>query len=527
MNGKTAPELPQGWVWTTLGKIATWGSGGTPLKSKYRYYGGDIPWLKIGDLNEGLVFTSEVTITKDGLENSSAKWVEKGSLLVAMYGSIGKLGIAGINLTTNQAIAFTKLDESLLDTKFVFWYIRSIRSELFNQSKGATQKNISQTVLKQINVPLPSLPEQHRIATRIEELFTQLDAGVESLKKTQAQLKQYRQSVLKSACEGKLVLTEAELARAEGRESEPASVLLERILKERRGNWEEEQIIKFKQKGKIPNDNKWKFKFKPPVTPNIEKLPNIPEGWTWASPNQISSWSDSYSLAIGPFGSNLKVSDYAYQGVPLVFVRNIRSGVFLDEKTKYVSDDKAEKLRPHWISSGDILITKMGDPPGDSCLYPEGFPKAIITADCIKLRLCQLLDSNKYIVSAIKTQIVRSQINLITKGVAQKKVSLARFKTIGLPIPPLAEQHRIVAEIERRLSVADEIEKTIEQSLKQAERLRQSILKKAFEGKLVPQNPDDEPASLLLERIREEKAKVEAETKKKRKSKAKKNTKEK
>ena len=197
------------------------------------------------------------------------------------------------------------------------------------------------------------------------------------------------------------------------------------------------------------------------------------------SPNQISAgWG--HSLAIGPFGSNLKVADYTESGVPLVFVRNIRSDDFGSTKTVFVSAKKAAELKAHQISPGDILVTKMGEPPGDACLYPLSQPVAVITADCIKIALSPLLTETSFFVHAINSEIIRSQMRLITKGVAQQKVSLGRFGTIALPLPPFAEQKRIVAEVERRLSVIDKLASVAMANLNRATRLRQSILRQIF-----------------------------------------------
>ncbi len=369
-------------------------------------------------------------------------------------------------------------------------------------------ENISLSDVRALRLPIPPLPEQHRIVAEIEKQFTRLDAGVAALERARANLKRYRASVLKAACEGRLVPTEAESARAEGRDYEPADRLLAHILKERRAKWEADQLAKLQAQGKMSKDHKWKEKYQEPPGPDTTDLPELPEGWRWASPEQLSA-SDDYALAIGPFGSNLKVSDYTKDGIPLVFVRNIRTQTFGGNSTSYISKEKAEELRPHWVSSGDILITKMGDPPGDACLYPSGQSTAVITADCIKFRPCNILSFPVYFVFAINSQVVRPQILAITKGVAQLKVSLGRFKTIAFPLPPLAEQRRIVSELERRLSVINELESVVTANLKRAERLRQSILKRAFEGKLVPQDPKDEPASVLLERIRAERTRRE------------------
>ena len=166
-------KLPKGWAWCRLGDCFEWGSGGTPKSTIKEYYDGDIPWLVIGDLNDSYINSSERTITKLGLQNSSAKLVPKGTLLIAMYGSIGKLGIANRELATNQAIAFALENE--INMKYLFYYLLSIRSDLNRLGKGATQLNISQTVLKSYPFPIPPLAEQHRIVQQIETYFTAFD----------------------------------------------------------------------------------------------------------------------------------------------------------------------------------------------------------------------------------------------------------------------------------------------------------------------------------------------------------------
>lgn len=193
--------IPDGWEIKMMPQVVKWGSGGTPKATEKQYYdGGSIPWLVIGDLNDSIVSSSASKITELGLQNSSAKMIPTGTLLVAMYGSIGKLGITGIECCTNQAIAYAK-ELYGVTTKYMFFYMAMMKSELISKGKGGTQKNISQTVLNSLEVIVPPLPEQERIVARIEELFSQLDAGVETLKKTKAQLAVYRQTVLKEAFE--------------------------------------------------------------------------------------------------------------------------------------------------------------------------------------------------------------------------------------------------------------------------------------------------------------------------------------
>lgn len=195
----TFKNIPDGWAIKKMSDVVKWGSGGTPKATVKEYYeNGTIPWLIIGDLNNGIVTKSESKITELGLKSSSAKMIPAGTLLVAMYGSIGKLGIAGMECCTNQAIAYAK-ELYGVTTKYMFYFMAMMKSELISKGKGGTQKNISQTVLNSLEVIVPPIEEQERIVFRIEEMLSQLDDGVETLNKTKEQLKVYRQAVLKES----------------------------------------------------------------------------------------------------------------------------------------------------------------------------------------------------------------------------------------------------------------------------------------------------------------------------------------
>jgi len=280
------------------------------------------------------------------------------------------------------------------------------------------------------------------------------------LRHAKAQLQRYRQSVLAAAVTGQLT----QAWRKQHPDTEPAEELLARTLEERCEQWS------------------GKRKYKPPVEPTVEGLPELPSSWSWISPDQASAPED-YSLAIGPFGSNLKVADYTDTGVPLVFVRHIRANAY-DLSPKFVSAEKSVELKAHSVDPGDILITKMGEPPGDAALYPDSRPHAVITADCIKLRLTESLDAKLFFVNAINSKLVAKQIAPRTRGVAQKKISLDRFRDVAFPLPPLAEQHQIVAEVEARTTAIDHLEAELDRQITRSNRLRQSTLAAAFSGSL-------------------------------------------
>lgn len=186
---------PAGWRRTTLGEVASWGSGGTPSAGNRAYYCGEIPWAVIGDLTDGPVSSTRSSITHEGLRSSSAKLVPSGSLLVAMYGSIGKLGITTRTIATNQAIAFATPHDGV-DVKFLFYYLQSQRSALLAAGKGATQNNISQAILKSWPVDLPGLVEQRRIADILDDHLSRLDAARDYLASSKRRLAVAHRAIL-------------------------------------------------------------------------------------------------------------------------------------------------------------------------------------------------------------------------------------------------------------------------------------------------------------------------------------------
>ncbi len=327
--------------------------------------------------------------------------------------------------------------------KFVHYYLNQFDYQGF--VNGGTRLKLTQASMRAIPVTLPPLAEQTRIAQKLDELLAQVDTLKARIDAIPTLLKRFRQSVLAAAVSGKL--TEA---------------------------W---------RTANASTDN----------------------GWSMIRIDQASK-DERYSLAIGPFGSNLKVSDYRDEGKPLVFVREIRAERFGDEKTKFITPEKFAELSAHQISAGDILITKMGDPPGDVAIYPESAPDAVITADCIKLRINESIISRKFAYFQMKSELFRQKIQEISAGVAQQKVSLGNFRELDLLVPSLQEQAEIVHRVEQLFTFADQLEAKVTSAKSRIDHLTQSIQAKAFRGELVPQDPNDEPASVLLERIKAQRA---------------------
>ena len=344
--------------------------------------------------------------------------------------------------------------------------------------------NLRREHIEETPIPLPPLAEQGRIVAEVERLFTRLDASVASLERARANLRRYRASVLKSACEGSLVPTEASLAREEGRDYEAGGVLLERALLERRARWESQE----KRRGK----------YREPSPPDASGLPGLPEGWVWVTLNQL--------LLSLEGGTAITATDTP-SSRPVLRSSAVRHGFIDFDDYRYLPDDAKRGSDP-FIATGDLLFTRLSgtlEYVGNCAVVGTlngqkiEFPDRIFRGRCIS-SLCP-----NFVQLCFEEKTLRLPLESKAKSTAgHQRISLSDLREYLIPLPPLAEQQRIVTEVERRLSVVGQSEAAVEASLARAGRLRQSILKQAFSGQLVAQDPGDEPASALLERIRGE-----------------------
>ena len=467
----------EGWQFLKVKDFAHTTSGGTPKRGVSEYYNGDVSWVKSGDLNDGHLNKVDEYITKLGLEKSSAKLFKPGTLLIALYGAtIGRLSILNVEASTNQAVCGISVPESV-DVKYLFYYLLSIRQKLINQGKGGAQPNINQQIVKETVVPLAPPEQQKRIVAKIEELFSHIDAGIEALKKSKQLLKQYRQSVLKAAVTGELT---KEWREANKDRLEPASQLLERILKERRRKWEEQQLEQFKAKGKMPKDDKWKAKYKEPEGVVLSALPDLPEEWTWVRLDTIALVGTGMSVS-----KSRKVTapiDVAY-----LRVANVQRGylVLNEIKTMPIEDDKLADLQ---LQEWDVLYNEGGDIDklGRGWIWENQVQPCITqnhvfrASPYIKGRSHSIFLSTwgntfgkEYFIATGKQTTNLASIN---KGV------LSAFPT---PLPPLDEQNKIIELVEEKLGSIERLEVEVNLQLVKTEKNKQSILMSAFSGFLV------------------------------------------
>lgn len=521
MSRSTSTVTPLGWVIATIPDLIAGGifTDGDWVESKDQDANGNVRLIQLADVGDGyFVDKSSRFMNAQTAENLRCTFLKKNDLLIArMPDPLGRAclmpNISQKSVTVVDVCVVRDKPENFSATWLMYFINSSIfRNKISALQSGSTRKRISRGNLSKIDLPIPPRKEQTRIVEKLEELLTDLDNGVAELKAAQAKLGQYRQSLLKSAIEGSLT---ADWREANAHTiTETGEQLLQRILTERREHWEAQKLAEFEAKGKKPPKD-WQKRYPEPVHPDTSDLPELPEGWCWASIAQVAS-NRPYSLAIGPFGSNLKVSDYTDKGVPLVFVRNIKSGNYGGEFTKHITSKKALELSAHTASAGDVVVTKMGEPPGDADILPDNQPQSVITADCIKISPNSDLVLADFLKVSINSWIGKKQILSITKGVAQKKVSLGRFSNVAVPIAPLAEQKAIVEVfLQSQENAYMELNATAI-GLAQAAAQRKNILQDAFSGKLVEQDPNDEPASVLLTRIQAEREALAKQPKPKR-----------
>lgn len=495
-------NLPSSWIISTLGESFKWGSGGTPRSGVQEYYaGGNIPWLIIGDLNDDVVNTSQTTITDQGLKDSSAKLVEPGTILIAMYGSIGKLGIAGKALATNQAIAFAYKNE--IDPMYLFYFLMRIRGRLISLGKGATQLNISQTVIKALPFVIAPLNEQHRIVQKIEELFSELNSAVENLKLAQEQLKVYRQALLKHAFEGKL--TEA-WRRKNIVTFEAIDAILERIQLDRQ-KFYRQQIINWEAKGKKGGKPRAPKKLDPLATEALEKLPNLPKGWGWVQYGDLCSFVRN-GISAKPDGET---------GVPIFRISAVRPLFFDMADIRYL-DNSSGEYDSYYLERGDLVFTRYNGSRHyvGVCAEYRSDENRLFPDKLVQTRVSSNEISTSYLERALNSGRSRAFIETKIRTTAgQSGISGDDIRNIPVPLCSKEEQIQINLELELKLSEVDRLMDVVESSLHHSFALRQSILQKAFSGQLAPQHPNDEPASELLARIKAEVTKSKPIKKKK------------
>lgn len=506
-------ELPVGWVECNLGDVVYLRNGFAFKSSTYLKSG--TPVLRISDIQVGTV-TSENAVRVEFSEEFLPYQVNDGDILIAMSGATtGKFGVyrsKDIAFQNQRVGNFIPHSDSSVHKIFVYYLLSRLQRRIEKDAYGGAQPNISSKKIEAIEILLPPLNEQKRIVAKIEELFSEVDQGIANLQRAQTQLKTYRQSVLKHAFEGKLT---AQWRTENQGNLEPAEALLERIQQERESFYQQ-QLQNWQQQCDEAKTNGTKKPKKPKDISLIkiegDKL-NIPNAWLQTNIETFLSLTRK-GLKTGPFGMALKKSEHQHSGFPVLGIENIGFCKFIDGNKIFITDKKAKELSSFEVYPKDVIVSRSGT-VGEICVVPDRVKEARISSNLMRICLnSEVVDSNYFVYQFQGAVSILNEIKELCKGSSREFLNQSILNSLNFTLPPFSEQNQIVQEIESRLSVCDKMEQTIEESLKKAEALKQSILKKAFSGKLVPQDPNDEPASVLLERIKDEKESLAKESKK-------------
>jgi type I restriction enzyme S subunit len=483
--------MKEDWIECDLGNVCFTTSGGTPNRQNKSFYEGNIPWVKSGELDKGIILDSQEHISEDAIKNSSAKIFPKGTLLFALYGAtIGKMATLGIAAATNQAICGI-YENDVLISKYLYHYLSYKKRELIGKGIGGAQPNISQTILKQLLISIAPLPEQRAIVSKIEELFSDLDKGIENLKKAKDQLVIYRQAVLKKAFEGELT--------KEWREKQinlpAADELIEQIKAEREKHYKQ-QIEDWKKEVKVWEIN-WKKASKPSKPQNLVSYPEIEQNKYLPILN-LGELVSQISIKLMP--------DDAPE-MPFIGMDCIEKNALKPHFTYKFNEFKSAG---NWFNINHILYGRMR--PYLNKVYHAEY-EGVASGEFIVLETTESI-LPEYLKLILHQQDFVHWSNRQSSG-DKPRVKFEQIALYNIIVPTVQEQHQIVKEIESRLSVCDKVEQSINDSLEKAKALRQSILKKAFEGKLLSaseianckQEKDYEPASVLLAKIKAEKKK--------------------
>ena len=423
-------EIPDSWEWCKLGWIGDWGAGATPAKGNPDFYNnGTIPWLRTGELNNGYVYDSEIKITPKALEKCSLRMCEVGDVMIAMYGAtIGKVAIAGIRLTTNQACC--ACTPYCVYNKYLLYYLMASKKTFIEMGEGGAQPNISREKIVSFSFALPPLAEQHRIVAKIEELLPKVEEygkAQDALNKLNAELpERLKKSILQEAIEGRLVPQDPN--------DEPAAVLLAKIRKEKN------QLVK---EGKL----KKKDLIETPISE--DEIPfDIPETWEWCRLG---------SIGVFERGNGIKRDETLGNGYPCVrygeMYTKYRMAPTFDRTYSFTTSSVFDKCRK--AHCGDLFMALTGENKQDIALAAQyvGKEEVAVGGDLCHFSIIEAYPL--YFVYLINSYYFSSKKELLATGDIIVHISTDKLGSIPIPLPPLNEQHRIVEKLEQLLKEID------------------------------------------------------------------------
>ncbi|HDI3178096.1 restriction endonuclease subunit S [Vibrio cholerae] len=477
-------QLPKGWVGCKLGNVVDYGK---TVKADMTNIDDETWVLELEDLEKDSSKILQRVSFSERKPKSAKNAFKTGDVL---YGKLrpylNKMVVAPEDGICTSEIIPLKVPTGLLDNRFLFYWLKG---RVFGDYVNAVSYGVNMPRLGTkdgLNAPmvLAPLAEQTRIVEKLDEVLAQVDTIKARLDGIPAILKRFRQSVLAAAVSGKLT---------EEWRGKNVSGCAESELN---ANFSRKSG-KLKLRGKQANLNEL-------------SLLTLPSSWTWTQNYKLAK-DASNAICAGPFGTIFKAKDFRDEGVPIIFLRHVKEDGFNQHKPNYMDRAVWEELHQEYsVHGGELLVTKLGDPPGECCIYPENTGTSMVTPDVLKMDVDEQSAEKKYLRSYFNSPISTEIIEKLAFGATRLRIDIAMFKAFPVPLPPMEEQKEIVRLVDQYFAFADTIEAQVKKAQARVDKLTQSILAKAFRGELVPQDPNDEPADKLLERIAAARKEAEA-----------------
>lgn len=509
-------SIPNGWVLGSIADIAEVNPPGSTVTANDNSLVTFLPMVAVEELSGKIDVTAERPFHE--VKKNFTRFRNNDVLFAKITPSMenGKVAVArelrgGVGCGTTEFHVIRAAADVAPDYLRLFLVQSRYRHEAKRNMQGAVgQQRVPADFVRESEIPVAPASEQRRIVSKIDELFSQIDEGEQALQRVEKLVERYRQSVLKAAVMGELTRDWRDARKHAGEPVESGEALLARILKARRAVWETAELAKFKAKGKPPSDERWKQKYKEPEPPDTTDLPELPEGWVWASIDQLSGFVTS--------GSRGWAKYYSPSGSLFLRVGNMeRLSVAIDlAKSQYVDPPvSAEGMRTR-TQEHDLVISITADVGMVGVIAGE-------TAGCYvnqHLALVRPVDHHmsNWIAWSVASPVTQGRFNQLKQGATKDGLTLDDVKSIPIALSSENETARCVAMVKESTATATSCYRDVVINAKFSAALRQSILKAAFSGQLVPQNPHDEPASKLLERIAAEHAAAPSLRKRKKKS---------
>jgi type I restriction enzyme S subunit len=494
-------DLPMGWIEKSLSELTgTDGlmTDGDWIESKDQDPNGEVRLIQLADIGDGIfVNKSNRFLTLDRSKELRCTFLQEGDLLIArmpdplgracLFPNINQLSVTAVDVCVWRA------GKEGINSKWLMYFINSptVRNQIQSLASGTTRQRISGGNLKKLPLPVPPLNEQRRIVDKLDRIGDRHRTARNELSHIPKLIARYKQAILAAACSGKLT----EDWRDKNPNVESASILLKQIQEKRNKEHEKASTLAISKSRRKPKliDNSEFADFEFDSSENFD----LPESWVFCNCKMLADL-----ITDGEHATPIRTED----GILLLSARNVQNGFLSLEKVDYIPDYEYERITKRCNpETNDILISCSGS-VGRVCRVPDNVKFTLVRSVAL-IKLQYNLELSEYLELALQSTISQSQILKLQKSTAQANLFLGQIGKIVILLPPLEEQKEIVRRIEDKFAKIDKMEQEYQKAAKLCDRLEQATLAKAFRGELVPQDPNDEPASVLLEQVKSERSK--------------------